>query len=561
MLPALTSLTLCLLLVLTGCAPAGAGGQAGGDEPVRATGPKNISTIISGNPPSLEMRFLITTNNANNSAVGLYKGQLIFSNATQGIFIPKLATEMPSLDNGLWKMFPDNTMETRLTIRRGAAWHDGIPLTTRDILLSDEVAVNREVPQSINTTRAQFVDQITAVDDSTIAIRWKQPFIFADSYSPEMLPAHILEAKYRADPVSITTDPWVSTEYVGTGPFKLKEFMPGSWQTLTAFDGYVLGRPKLDEIRVLFMPDSNSMMATMLSGEADLSIGSANSIAQAVQLRSQNWEGQVSLPDLNPMRLFGHYIDPMHPVLTDKRFKKAMMFSLDRPALVEGIQTGYGGPVDIPLDPADPNYNAILPKVEKYPYDPRRATEMFESVGLTKGPDGFLRFTASGQRLDPIEYRTTGEQDVQVRMIAATSDMFKQAGLEMNQVIIPQTRTADRPYRVNNPGFEILSGGTYGPAAFVGLLACSKVPTPQNNYSSGNNPRYCNPQWDALVDRYSVTIPQGPRLELLTELIVWYMDELMIMPMILSAHPQFASKRMIVPDNNAVALAETWDMR
>jgi peptide/nickel transport system substrate-binding protein len=183
------------------------------------------------------MRFVVTTNNANGSAVGLYKGQLIYSNGTQGIYIPKLVTQFPTLENGGWKVNPDNTMETRLTLRPNTLWHDGTPLTTKDIVFSDEVLLNKELPQTVSTVRTQFVDKLTAIDDRTLSITWKEPYIFADSFSPDMLPTHILEAKYRADPQSIANHPWITEEYVGTGPFKLKEFQPGSWQILTAFDG------------------------------------------------------------------------------------------------------------------------------------------------------------------------------------------------------------------------------------------------------------------------------------------------------------------------------------
>src|SRR5438309_5474101 len=107
---------------------------------------------------------------------------------------------------------------------------------------------------------------------------------------------------------------------------------------------------------------------------------------------------------------------------------------------------------------------------------------MLAQVGLAKGPDGYLRFPATGQPLGQTEFRTTAEQDVQVRLLAAMSDNFKDAGLDIKQVAIPQNATADRLYRVTNPGFEELSG-SLGPAFLIGWMHSSKIPTAENGYT------------------------------------------------------------------------------
>jgi peptide/nickel transport system substrate-binding protein len=399
-----------------------------------------------------------------------------------------------------------------------------------------------------------------AVDDRTLVIYWKQPYILVDYFSPDMLPAHILESTFRENDQALATSPWLSTEYVGNGPFKLKEFIPSAYVTLTAFDSYVLGRPRLDEVQVKFIPDGNTMLANILSGAADLTLSSTPSVEQSVELQQQSWDGQIGDFSMNYIHFFVQYIDPVHPVLTDKRFHKALMFALDRQAYVDTIQHGYGGVAEVPLLPSDPNFNAILSHVDRYPFDPRRAAEMFAQVDLARGSDGFLRFTGTGQRLEEIEFRTTAEQDVQVRLLAAMSDNFKDAGLDIKQVAIPQNRTADRLYRVTNPGLEELSGGL-GPASLIGFMHSSKVPGPQNNYTNGNYPRYSNPQWDAMIDRYAVTIPLDQRLQIMTDIIKWLQDNLMDVGVIYSTHPQFAARRLIVQQDHALWAPETWDLK
>src|SRR6266508_4150242 len=170
-----------LLLALAACAPrsqeARPGSTAGNSTQPRA--PKVMVASIFGVPPSLDQRFVVSSNNAGYVELGgLYSSKLTVYN-DDGVLIPQLADNIPTLDNGLWRTLPDNTMETRLTIRPGAVWHDGTPVTTKDILFNDEVYLDKELPQVVITPRT-FVDRMVAVDDRTISIIWKQPYIQAD---------------------------------------------------------------------------------------------------------------------------------------------------------------------------------------------------------------------------------------------------------------------------------------------------------------------------------------------------------------------------------------------
>lgn len=558
------------LVVTAGCAPAAERAGSSDAASPRTTGPKTITASIFGVPPALDFRFVVSSNNAGyNEMAGLYKSKLTVYN-DEGILVPQLAEAIPTLENGLWKVNADNTMETRLVIKPGVTWHDGTPLTARDVVFNDEVYLDKELPQTTITPRT-FVDRILAVDDRTISIIWKQPYIQADVFSPDFLPTHILESSYRELNTSLTTHPWLSTEYVGTGPFKYKEFNPGAWITVTAFDRYVLGRPKLDEIQVKFIPDTNTTIANMLSGAVDLTLGRGVSIAQGKQLKDGGWDGLVDITPNNWIYMFGQYIDPIDPIIMDKRFLRAVWYAQNRQAYVDEIQFGYGGVADIMLGPSEPEYARNIARIEqaglRVSYDPRKAAEWFERAGVTRGPDGSLRHTATGQRIPPLEFRTTQDVQLSIQVLGAQAADLRVAGLEINEVVIPATRTADRPYRVTRPAYEQLRGG-FGPNTLIGYFHSSKVPTPQNNYTTGNNPRYSNPQWDALLDKFAVTIPLAERNQVMSDMIFFMAEELMQLPILYDASTVLVSRRMV----NAGAHhggqngiqgwnAETWDLR
>jgi len=550
-----------LVAMLAACTPATRGTQenAGGAPVPARSGPKSAVVINSGIAPGLDNRFIITSNNAAGIVLSLYAGKLIQSD-NAGNRLARLAETVPTLDNGLWTVIPDGTMETRLTLVPNAKWHDGAPFTTKDLLFSDEVYLEKGLPQLTIAARA-YIDRLEAVDDRALLIRWKSPYILADVYSPDMMPAHILEQSFRQDPTSLANHPWLTTEYVGAGPFKLKELVPGSHFDLTAFDQYPLGRPRIDELRVKYITDGGTLLSNLISGAGDLATGTGPNVSQAQELKSQNWDGTITTSlGTTYLHLFAQYIDPFDPVLTDKRFHKGLMYALNRQELVDTINLGYGSVAEIPWPTSDPDYKDYLARVETYPYDPNRAAQMFQSVGYAKGPDGYLQSTSTGQRLGQVEFRTTGEQPFQVRMLQAMSAYFKDAGLDINQVVIPQERTPDRPYRVSNPGLEELQYG-FGPSFMIGWIHSSKIPTPDNRYTIGNYPRYSNAQWDALVDKYAVSIQPSERKQVLSDIFVHLQDNLPEMSIIYGVSVQFSSKRLAVPELNPIWTAETWDIR
>jgi ABC-type transport system substrate-binding protein len=90
-----------------------------------------------------------------------------------------LAEQLPSVENGLWRVFPDGRMETRRTIRSGAQWHDGTPFTTSDLLFSADLARDPELA-NLSDAAYGFLERLEAVDDRTLVAYWDRPYIAAD---------------------------------------------------------------------------------------------------------------------------------------------------------------------------------------------------------------------------------------------------------------------------------------------------------------------------------------------------------------------------------------------
>ena len=135
--------------------------------------------------------------------------------------------------------------------------------------------------------------------------------------------------------------------------------------------------------------------------------------------------------------------------------------------------------------------------IVRYDYDPRRAAQLIEGLGYSKGADGFYR-DAAGQVLG-IESRTIATADDQVKVQLAMASDWQQLGIRADAVTFPQQRSGDSKYRATRPGLEVLRfpAGIANLSQFYGRNA----PVLENRYSGSNRPRYRNPELDALIDR------------------------------------------------------------
>ena len=68
---------------------------------------------------------------------------------------------------------------------------------------------------------------------------------------------------------------------MGLGPYQVKSWDRGSSIVAVANESYVLGRPKIDEIEIRTIPDANAIMASLLAGAVDLTIGRSLSLDQS----------------------------------------------------------------------------------------------------------------------------------------------------------------------------------------------------------------------------------------------------------------------------------------
>ena len=198
--PPLLTWVLVAMVAAASCAPtAPARDQAIGSPESPRSGP--IKRVTAAIPADLPTVYSVLNPGAGGQGRSIQELALagLTTSDPLGNLHPQLAEAVPSLENGLWTVFPDGRMETTWRIREGALWHDGTPFTSQDLVFTAAVVLDPEVPALASVTY-RAVEGVDAPDPRTVTVRWKVPFIKADGMFGQRLaapiPKHLLEGAY-----------------------------------------------------------------------------------------------------------------------------------------------------------------------------------------------------------------------------------------------------------------------------------------------------------------------------------------------------------------------------
>lgn len=560
------ALAIPMALLLAACAsppssPARSGQiSSDGSQPARISAPKRVVAGIPSTPPFLYNKINIGGVGGQGSALQDLVHVGLTAYDTRNVLHPRLAAAVPSLENGLWKLLPDGRMETTWHLRPNLRWHDSTQFTSADLAFTLTVVGDPELPVLSNAAKGLI--ESVSYDPGTLTVMWNRPFILADAlFSADLavpMPMHLLDRAYRESKSTLLEQPFWSTEFVGTGPFRVKEFERGSHLLVEAFDGFALGRPKVDQVEVRFVSDETTLVANLLAGSIDLTLARAISAEQGGQLRDQWKEGRIENSIDDWYIMYPQFIGANPPVVTDARFRRALMHGADRQQMADTLEGGLSTVVHAVVAPSEPEYPAIESSIAKYDFDPRRAVQIVEGLGYTRGSDGFFR-DRSGQKLE-VEINTTRLDAHQKLMFALKGD-WERIGVGVETVVIPPQRAQDGEYRATFPGFAL-----QGHPRDLTRFLSREARLPERSYTGGNNARYMNPELDGQIDRYFSTVPTRERYQLLAQIVAHISEQLVVLPLIWRVDPTALSNRLLNigpkgPDATQAWNAHEWDVK
>jgi peptide/nickel transport system substrate-binding protein len=399
-------------------------------------------------------------------------------------------------------------------IRPNARWHDGTPFTSDDAAFTTAVWFDDDLPVFRNPAHT-YIDAVTTPDLQTVIVTWKQPYIRADAFfNTPILPRHLLERTYLERKAALLDSPYWTSEFVGTGPYKLKDWETGSHALLQFNEAYVLGAPRIGEIEVKFFVDPNTLMANILAGTVAVTIGRSVTLDQGLDLREHWRDGAVQTRAAGWYTVYPQMLNPTPTLVLDPRLRHALWHGIDRSALVDTFHGGLSTVADVVIGMDEPEYREIEPQIVRHPYDTRRAGQYLEELGYRRAADGTLR-DGSGAAL-ALETTSTFD-DMNTKLHFAIADYWRQLGLSIESTIIPVQRVQDQQLRATYPSFEII-GQPHGIEQFQRLHS-SQARTPERSFTGSNNARYMDPTLDRLIESHVTTIPHAERSQIAGQIV------------------------------------------
>ncbi len=267
-----------------------------------------------------------------------------------------------------WDVSPDGRTIT-FHLRKGVEWHDGAPFTAEDCLFTYQKLMDPKVATPYSSSYMD-VAKANVVDKFTFRVTYKEPFSPAlESWSMGVIPKHLLDGK------DLNTAEF-NRKPVGTGPYKLKEWIAGQKIVLEANDRYFEGRPNIDQYIYRVIPDSSTMFQELLSGGVDMmGLNPLQYLRKSETRRIKENYRKFRYP-ANAFTYLGYNL--ASPLFSDKKVRQALAYAIDRQSIIDGVLMGLGQPCTGPFSYVSWAYN---PKIRPYPYDPERAKRMLEEAG------------------------------------------------------------------------------------------------------------------------------------------------------------------------------------
>jgi len=247
--------------------------------------------------------------------------------------IGRIETIVPELaERWSWQ---DNYRNLVFFLRKDARWHDGQPVTSKDVKFTfDLVREAKDAPTKLrlNPRKEWYanVEAIEAPDPYTVVFRLKRPqpsllAMLASGYSP-VLPAHVPLAEHRS-------------RCVGSGPFKFKEWKRGQYVELVKNpDYFVKGRPYLDGVRYVIVVERGTRVAALQTGQVDVAYPGDTTVAIAEQLRASVPRMVFTETATNVSENL--LINTKRPPFDNVKVRRAVSLAIDRPAYVKAVHAG-----------------------------------------------------------------------------------------------------------------------------------------------------------------------------------------------------------------------------
>jgi peptide/nickel transport system substrate-binding protein len=405
----------------------------------------------------------------------------------RGNIVPALATSWSITDDSLTYTFQ---------LRKNVRWHDGKPLTADDVKFTFEKILDRQTGSRLNLL-FQSVKDVQAPNPHTVVFKLKEPDpVFLANLWNGILPRHVWEKEdFAKSQYNVTP--------VGSGPWKLKEWVRGDRMTFEANLDYFQGRPPLDRIIVKVIPDVTVAFAALEKGDVHYLpfkgvVGGPP--YQLVDRLKQNPNLEVKVYEVSSMQRLFFRNDK--PPFNNLKVRQAVAHAIDKRFILDKLLFGYGQVAHSEVAPA--MKWAHNPNVLQYDHDTAKANQLLDEAGYRRGPDG-VRFKTRIYGTPGVRAILSGILKEQLRAVGITADIVVNEWTTYFNAI-RQTRDVDGV-------FTIFSLPTIpDPTTEAPRYHSREIKPGGLNYLF-----YSNPRVDAIIDASLTTLDPKKRGQLFHE--------------------------------------------
>jgi len=312
-----------------------------------------------------------------NSVLGAYLlERLVYFDAT--------GTPQPWLATG-WTVSDDQKVVT-FKLRSGVVFSDGTPFNAAAAKSQFDLVLDKANASPL-LSRLGTLRKVEAPDPTTLV------FSFSAPYAPFF--ANIAQAGFGFNsPTAIAkSGDQYGRNPVGTGPYMLKSWVPGTEITLVRnphfqqFRGDALnkGAPYASQVVLTVISEEAVAQAALESGE----LTAANVAADAIDRMVQNPQFHTVINKVVTNLYFVEF-NETHPPFNDPAMRQAVSLAINRDAVVKAAFNGYAHTANDPLANGIPGYDAAIGAKYGPTFDPAAAKALLAKAGWTPGPDGKL---------------------------------------------------------------------------------------------------------------------------------------------------------------------------
>ncbi|WP_051254953.1 ABC transporter substrate-binding protein [Pontibacillus marinus] len=392
---------------------------------------------------------------------------------------PSLATDWENPDATTWIF----------TLREGVTFHDGEPFTAEDVKYTFDTILDPDF-KAPYASLYKPIDSVEVIDETHVQFNLKEPYAPLLTYlDVGIIPKHVAE---KGD--SLSSNP------IGTGPYKMIEWKKNSKITFEANKEYWGGEPTTGKIVYNIIPDNTTRVAALESGDIDF-VHSPLSPQDISRIKANKDFKVVETQGLGFTYL---NFNTEHEILSDVKVRQGIAHLINKEVISEDIYQNMDKPGKSPLIPASWAYSD---EITGFEFDKEKAKKLFADAGWTDtNNDGVL--DKNGKNLS-ITLSTHSEDPNRIQIVEYLQNVFTNNGIE-TEVLTNEWPTFSTSLMEGN--FDI------GLVGWLNLVGPDRSMYNQFHSESGSNyGGYDNARVDELLEEGRRVLDQSKRTEIYQE--------------------------------------------